>query len=201
MPGGFGEGLGNDVLKLHKAIQPCKNVLAAAREADLLVLHTREGHRTDMADLLPHKKRRLGHEKQVIGSEGPNGKILLRGEKGHDIISELYPQKGEPVIDKPGKGSFYSTDVDLILKAQDIQTLVVMGVTRVFCVNTRVRYANDRGYHCIVISDACASFFNDFHDTALRMITAQGGIFGSVTGSAAIIKAFSTICSKGEEKG
>jgi len=197
MPGGFGEGLGNNVLKLHKAIQPCKNVLRAAREANILVLHTREGHRADMADLLPHKKLRLGHEKQVIGSEGPNGRILLRGEKGHDIIPELYPIKGEPVIDKPGKGSFYGTDLELILKSQDIETLVVMGVTTEVCVHTTVREANDRGYHCIVISDACASFFDDFHETALRMITAQGGIFGSVTDSAAIVKAFSSISGKG----
>ena len=197
MPGGFGEGLGNDVLKLHKAIQPCKNVLTAAREAKLLVLHTREGHRADLADLLPHKRQRLGHDKQVIGSQGPNGKILVRGEKGHDIIPELYPEKGEPVIDKPGKGSFYGTDLELILKAQEIETLVVMGVTTEVCVHTTVREANDRGFHCIVISDACASFFEDFHDTALRMITAQSGIFGSVTDSASIIQA---IAGKGEEK-
>lgn len=195
MPGGFGEALGNNVIKLHTAIQPCKNVLTAAREAGLLVMHTREGHRAELVDLTSLKK-----QSGVIGSEGPNGRILVRGEKGHDIIPELYPEKGETVIDKPGKGAFYATDLDLILRAQNIETLVVMGVTTEVCVHTTVREANDRGYHCIVISDACASFFDDFHETALRMITAQGGIFGSATDSTSIIKAFKTLGGKGEEK-
>lgn len=196
MPGGFGEGLGNDVSKLQKAIQPCKNVLEAARAAKLLIIHTREGHRPDMLDLHPHKKLRLGHEKQVIGSQGPYGKILIRGEKGHDTIEELYPVKGEPVIDKPGKGSFYGTDLEVILKAQGVQTLFVMGVTTEVCVHTTVREANDRGFHCIVVSDACASFMEDFHETALRMITAQGGIFGSVTDSSSLVKTFNSVVTK-----
>ena len=191
MPGGFGEGLGNDVAKLHTAIGPCQKVLEAARAAKILVIHTREGHRPDLMDLHPHKRLRLGCQKQVIGTKGPNGRILVRGEKGHDIIPELYPEKGEPVIDKPGKGSFYGTDLEVVLKAQGIEALIVMGVTTEVCVHTTVREANDRGFHCIVVSDACASFFEDFHETALRMITAQGGIFGSVTDSLSIVKALS----------
>ena len=201
MPGGFGEGLGNDVQKLHRAINPCKNVLDAARAAKLLVIHTREGHRPDMMDLHPHKRERLGC-KQVIGTMGPNGRILIRGEPGHDIIPELYPAPGEPVVDKPGKGSFYATDLEVMLKSQGIQTLIVMGVTTEVCVHTTVREANDRGFHCIVVSDACASFFDDFHETALRMIVAQGGIFGSVTNSSTIVKAMASVTTneKGTER-
>ena len=198
MPGGFGEGLGNDVRKLHRAIQPCRHVLEAARAANLLVLHTREGHRPDLMDLHSHKRARLGCQ-QVIGTPGPNGRILIRGEKGHDIIPELYPVQGEPVIDKPGKGSFYGTDLEVILKAQGIQTLIVMGVTTEVCVHTTVREANDRGFHCIVVSDACASFFDDFHETALRMIVAQGGIFGSVTNSSTVVKALESVASRKQD--
>lgn len=175
--------------KLHTAIEPCKSVLNAAREAEILVIHTREGHRADLRDLHPHKRQRLGCHKQVIGTEGPNGRVLVRGEKGHDIIPELYPRSGEPVVDKPGKGSFYGTDLEVILRSQGISTLLVMGVTTEVCVHTTVREANDRGFHCIVVSDACASFFDDFHATALRMIIAQGGIFGSVTDSLSVAKA------------
>jgi biuret amidohydrolase len=177
--------LGNDVTKLQRAIGPCKTMLDAARSAGILVLHTREGHRLDMTDLHPHKKQRLGC-KQVIGTPSPKGLILIRGEEGHDIIPELYPGPGEPVIDKPGKGSFYGTDLEVILKAQKIETLLVCGVTTEVCVHTTVREANDRGFHCIVVSDACASFFDDFHDAALRMVKAQGGIFGSVLDSATL---------------
>lgn len=199
MPGGFGEGLGNDVKKLHTAIEPCRKVLEAAREAKLKIIHTREGHRPDLLDLHPHKRLRLGCTKQVIGSLGPNGRVLVRGEKGHDIIPELYPVAGEPVVDKPGKGSFYGTDLEVILKAQNISTLIVMGVTTEVCVHTTVREANDRGFHCIVISDACASFFDDFHETSLRMITAQHGIFGSVTDSSSMVKALNTVAKMNNE--
>jgi len=182
-PGGFAAGLGNDVSKLGRAIEPCKKVLKAAREAGLLVVHTREGHRPDMTDLHPHKKQRLGAPKQVIGTPGPLGRILLRGEKGHDIIPDLYPKEGEPVVDKPGKGIFYATDLEAILKAQKIETLLVCGVTTEVCVHTGIREANDRGFHCVAVGDACGSFFDDFHEAALKMIVAQQGIFGSVTDS------------------
>ena len=181
-PNGFGHSLGNDVSKLQKAIAPCKKVLEGARNAGILVIHTREGHRPDLTDLHPHKAVR-GNRKQVIGVPGPKGRVLIRGEPGHDIISALSPNEGEPIVDKPGKGSFYGTDLEVILVAQGIRTLLVCGVTTEVCVHTTVREANDRGYHCIVVSDACASFFEEFHEAALRMIVAQGGIFGSVTDS------------------
>jgi nicotinamidase-related amidase len=167
-------------------------VLEAARKAGILIIHTREGHRADLMDLHPYKKVRLGSDQPpVIGEDGPFGKILVRGEPGHDIIESLYPQAGEPIIDKPGKGSFYATDLECILKAQQIEILLVCGVTTEVCVHTTVREANDRGYYCIVVSDACASYFDDFHKTALSMVIAQGGIFGSVTDSATIASAFS----------
>lgn len=189
-PGGFGEMLGNDVSKLARAIEPCKGVLEAARKAGILVIHTREGHRPDMTDVHPHKLKRFGVDKPVIGTMSPAGRILIRGEPGHDIVPDLYPLEGkEPVIDKPGKGSFYATDLDAILIARKIKTLFVCGVTTEVCVHTTIREANDRGYHCIAVSDACASFFDDFHETALRMIVAQGGIFGSVVDSGTLVKA------------
>ena len=190
-PGGFGEQLGNDVSKLQAAVDPCKVVLEAARAAGVLILHTREGHRPDMTDVHQHKKQRKG-AKQIIGTKGPFGRILIRGEPGHDIIPTLYPKKGEPVIDKPGKGSFYGTDLEVILAARGVETLICCGVTTEVCVHTTVREANDRGFHCIVVSDACASFFDDFHETALKMVVAQGGIFGSVTDSSKLAKALSS---------
>ena len=155
-PGGFGEALGNDVSKLQAAVGPCKDVLGKARELGMLVIHTREGHRPDLTDAPPHKVER-GDPSTRIGAPGPMGRILVRGEPGHDIIPELYPAKGEPVIDKPGKGAFYQTDLDLMLRNRGIDTLMVCGVTTEVCVNTTVREANDRGYRCIVLSDRCAS--------------------------------------------
>jgi nicotinamidase-related amidase len=190
-PGGFGEMLGNDISKLTRAIEPCKKVLAAARSAGMLVIHTREGHRSHMVDVHPRKKAGMGC-KQVIGTQGPLGKILIRGEPGHDIIPELYPLAGEPVVDKPGKGAFYATDLEAILVAQGVEQLFVCGVTTEVCVHTTVREANDRGFHCIAVSDACASFFDDFHEIGLKMITAQGGIFGSVTDTTKMVAALSS---------
>jgi nicotinamidase-related amidase len=168
------------------AVEPCRNVLAACRRHGLLVVHTREGHRPDLTDAPRHKVER-GHSSLRIGAPGPMGRILVRGEPGHDIIPELYPVAGEPVIDKPGKGAFYQTDLDLMLRNCDIDTLFVCGVTTEVCVNTTVREANDRGYRCVVLSDCCASYFPEFHDMGLRMIKAQGGIFGSVASSRALI--------------
>jgi biuret amidohydrolase len=189
-PGGFGETLGNDVSLLGRAVAPCKAVLEAAREAGLLVIHTREGHRPDLSDA-PKAKIERGHPSMRIGAPGPMGRILIRGEPGHDIIPELYPLEGEPVIDKPGKGAFYATDLDALLRNFGIQHLLVCGVTTEVCVNTTVREANDRGFRCVVLSDCCASYFPEFHDMGLKMIKAQGGIFGSVSASAAAIAALS----------
>ena len=186
-PGGFGAALGNDVSRLQVAVGPCRDVLAAARRSGVLVIHTREGHRPDLSDAPPHKVER-GDPAQRIGAPGPMGRILVRGEPGHDIIPELYPIAGEPVIDKPGKGAFYQTDLELMLKNRAIDTLLVCGVTTEVCVNTTVREANDRGFRCIVLSDCCGSYFPEFHQMGLAMIKAQGGIFGSVSASRPLLK-------------
>ncbi|MBA55460.1 MAG: isochorismatase [Pseudomonadales bacterium] len=187
-PGGFGSSLGNDVSKLRRAIEPCQALLTAARRLGMMVIHTREGHRADLSDAHPAKVLR-GKPSTRIGAEGPMGRILIRGEPGHDIIPELYPIAGEMVIDKPGKGAFYQTDLELILTTGGISTLLVCGVTTEVCVHTTIREGNDRGYRCVAVSDCCASYFDEFHETGLRMIKAQGGIFGWVTDSVAIIEA------------
>lgn len=181
-PGGFGESLGNDVSLLQKAVGPCQALLALAREAGLLVIHTREGHRPDLSDA-PKAKVERGAPSMRIGAQGPMGRILVRGEAGHDIVPELYPLAGEPIIDKPGKGAFYATDLGSILQHRGIESLIVCGVTTEVCVHTTVREANDRGYKCIVPGDCCGSYFPEFHEMGLRMIKAQGGIFGWVTDS------------------
>src|SRR3954453_9858043 len=187
-PGGFGEALGNDVSLLAAAVGPCQRVLAAARAAGLLVIHTREGHRPDLADCPPAEWER-GPPGRRIGDPGPMGRILMRGDPGHDIVPELAPAPGEVVLDKPGKGAFCETDLDLILRNRGIRTLLVCGVTTEVCVNTTVREANDRGYRCVVLADGCASYFPEFHAIGLKMTTAQGGIFGWVSDSAAVIAA------------
>ncbi|MBS0561842.1 MAG: cysteine hydrolase [Proteobacteria bacterium] len=187
-PGGFGEMLGNDVAQLRRTIEPNRRLLAAWRAAGLPVIHTREGHRPDLADLPPSKKIRGGGPR-TIGDAGPMGRILVRGEPGHDIIPELYPQAGEPVIDKPGKGAFFATDLHAILQHRGIAQLIVTGVTTEVCVNTTVREANDRGYDCLVPADCAGSYFPEFHEAGLRMIAAQGGIFGWVGQSDAVIAA------------
>jgi nicotinamidase-related amidase len=187
-PGGFGEALGNDVSLLRKAIAPTRRVLDAARGRGMLVIHTREGHRPDLTDLPPSKKLR-GKLKAGIGDAGPMGRILVRGEYGHDIIDELKPAPGEPVIDKPGKGAFYATDLDALLHNRGIRQLVVCGVTTEVCVNTSVREANDRGYDCLVLEDCVGSYFPEFQIAALNMIKAQGGIFGWVSDSTRFLAA------------
>jgi nicotinamidase-related amidase len=156
----------------------------------LTVIHTREGHRPDLTDLPPAKKIR-GRGKGTIGDLGPMGRILVRGESGHDIIPELYPLAGEPIIDKPGKGAFFATDLQAILQHRGIKQLVVTGVTTEVCVNTTVREANDRGFDCLVPSDCVGSYFPHFQQAGLEMIKAQGGIFGWVSESSRIITALS----------
>jgi nicotinamidase-related amidase len=187
-PGGFGEMLGNDVSQLRRTIEPNRKLLAAWREHGLLAMHTREGHRPDLTDL-PHAKKIRGRSATSIGDAGPMGRILVRGEAGHDIIKELYPAPGEPVIDKPGKGAFYATDLQSIMQHRDIKQLVVTGVTTEVCVNTTVREANDRGYECLVLDDCCGSYFPEFHAMGLKMVKAQGGIFGWVSNSETLISA------------
>ena len=187
-PGGFGETLGNDVSQLARAIKPIAAVLDAARAMGMLVVHTREGHLPDLSDAPPAKVER-GAPSKRIGDPGPMGRILIRGEAGHDIIPALYPLDSEIVIDKPGKGAFYATEFGDILQKYCIENLLVCGVTTEVCVNTTVREANDRGYRCVVLADGCASYFPEFHEMGLKMIKAQGGIFGWVADSAAILKA------------
>jgi nicotinamidase-related amidase len=187
-PGGFGETLGNDVSLLGKAVGPLKTLLAGARKKGVFVIHTREGHRPDLSDA-PRAKVERGAPSARIGAPGPMGRILIRGEPGHDIIPDLYPAPGEPVIDKPGKGAFYATDLHTVLNNRGIESLIVTGVTTEVCVHTTVREANDRGYRCVVPSDCCGSYFPEFHEMGLKMIKAQGGIFGWVSDSKRILSA------------
>jgi biuret amidohydrolase len=187
-PGGFGETLGNDVSLLSVCIEPCQRLLSAARKRGMLVIHTREGHRADLSDAPPAKVQR-GAPSMRIGAPGPMGRILVRGEPGHDIVPQLSPTGGEPIVDKPGKGAFYATDLQAILQHRRVESLIVCGVTTEVCVHTTVREANDRGYRCIVPSDCCGSYFPEFHEVALRMIKAQGGIFGWVSDSNRVVAA------------
>lgn len=185
-PGGFGETLGNDVSLLRSAIEPCRRLLSGLRELGVFVIHTREGHRPDLSDAPPAKVNR-GSPKSRIGENGPMGRILVRGEAGHELIPELAPAPGEPIIDKPGKGAFYATELHPMLIHRGIDTLFACGVTTEVCVHTTVREANDRGYRCIVLADCCASYFPKFHQVALEMVAAQGGIFGWVSDSRKVL--------------
>jgi nicotinamidase-related amidase len=194
-PGGFGETLGNDVSQLARAVNPIAAVLNAARDSGMLVIHTREGHLPDLSDA-PQAKIERGTPSLRIGDPGPMGRILIRGEAGHDIIAALYPLDSEIVIDKPGKGAFYATELGDVLQKYGIENLLVCGVTTEVCVNTTVREANDRGYRCVVLADACASYFPEFHEIGLKMIKAQGGIFGWVSDSAAVLEAMAPETSK-----
>lgn len=190
-PGGFGASLGNDVSRLRSTIGPIWRLLNVWREHGLMVAHTREGHKPDLTDLSPAKRNRgLGTPR--IGDVGPMGRLLVHGEPGHAIIPELVPLADEVIIDKPGKGAFFATAFDGILRARAIRQLVVVGVTTEVCVHTTVREANDRGYECLVPSDCVGSYFPEFQASALAMIKAQGGIFGWVTHSADILSALST---------
>ena len=192
LPGGFGETLGNDVGLLQRVVPPLVELLAAARAAGVPVIHTREGHRPDLSDCPPAKLRR-GRPSQRIGDLGANGRILIRGEYGHDIIDELAPVDGETVIDKPGKGAFYATELSDVLTGAGITQLIVTGVTTEVCVHTTVREANDRGYEALVVSDCVGSYFPEFQRVGLEMIAAQGGIFGWVADSRSVIDALAAI--------
>jgi nicotinamidase-related amidase len=193
-PGGFGETLGNDVSLLAAVVPPLQAALAAARAAGLMIVHTREGHLPDLSDLPPAKLRR-GSPTLRIGDSGPKGRILVRGEYGHDIVDALAPLPGELVVDKPGKGSFHGTDLQERLAARGITSLVVTGVTTEVCVHTTVREANDRGFECLVLSDCVGSYFPEFQRVGLAMIAAQGGIFGWVAPSAAFVAALAPVVS------
>ena len=179
-PGGFGAALGNKVEYLQKIVPTVAGLLTTFRELRLPVIHTREGHRPDLSDCPPAKKRR-GNSTLRIGDRGPMGRILVLGEPGNDIVPELRPQAGELVIDKPGKGAFYATDLQERLKGLGITHLIFTGVTTEVCVQTSMREANDRGYECLLIEDGTESYFPDFKQATIRMIQSQGGIVGWIT--------------------
>ncbi|WMM24511.1 isochorismatase family cysteine hydrolase [Tissierella sp. MB52-C2] len=182
-PGGFGEKLGNDITPTRSIIEPLQKVLEAAREKGMFVIHTREGHRPDLADCPPSKLKRGKKQGAGIGDMGPMGRILVRGEYGHDIVDELKPIEGEPIIDKPGKGAFYQTDLEVILQTRGITHLIVTGVTTHVCVQTTIREANDRGFECLMLEDCTAAFDPRDQEASIRMINQQGGIFGWTTES------------------
>ena len=190
-PGGFGESLGNDVSLLQAIIPASQSVLHAWRANGGLVVHTREAHRPDLADCPPAKRNR-GNPSLRIGDPGPMGRILIAGEPGNQIIEALAPIDGEIVIDKPGKGAFYATELQSTLQQLGIRTLLFMGVTTEVCVQTSMREANDRGYDCLLLEDCTESYFPAFKAAAVEMIRAQGAIVGWTAPSAALLAALGT---------
>lgn len=195
--GGFIDRMGGDISLTRTAIEPIRAVMAAMRERGFLVVHTREGHRPDLADLPENKSWRTRQMGVGIGDRGPCGRFLVRGEPGWEIIPELAPQGGEPIIDKPGKGAFFATDLDLILRDRKIRNLVITGITTDVCVHSTLREANDRGYECLVLADCCGATVKENHDAALRTIKIGGGVFGTVSDSRSLLDGLAPVSHAG----
>lgn len=191
--GGYMDAMGYDVAHLRAPIEPIRRVLAAARAAGLHILHTRQGYRADLADLPEHKRLRSQRAGAGVGEPGPMGRFLVRGEPGWEIVPELAPESGEPVVDKTSSGAFYATDFEPILMRRGVRNLVFAGITTDVCVHSTLRQANDRGYQCLLLADCCASGEPAIHEAAVRMVKFEGGVLGTVADSRAFIDAVSRL--------